>query len=268
MAATKIALETCAYWNNFATVYERYFLKTTIQINNLLIPLIDLKPTHTIAECGCGTGSGVALLLHYYPNLSRILANDISDTMIQIAQSKNFQNSEFFVANNETLPYDSNICDRYISNLSLFLVENPENMLKEAWRVLKPGGKAVLSVFGLPSEHNFYTSYSKSAQNAGIEIPVQKSYFHLSDKSYLNGLMSSVGFVNVQSCYATVPFICNSSEEYIEMFQARPESKFIKETYPDLADNFWKMLKTEYESCVNGGNLMTFDSLIVTGHKV
>lgn len=268
MAATKIALETRAYWNNFATIYEKFFLKTTIQINNLIIPLIDLHPSHTIAECGCGTGSGVELLLHYYPNLSKILANDISETMIQIAQSKNLPNSEFFVANNENLPYDSNSCDRYISNLSLFLVENPENMLKEAWRVLKPGGKAVFSVFGVPGEHNFYILYSKSANKIGIELPVAKNYFHLNDKTYLNTLMSNAGFTNIQSCYVTVPYLANSADEFVEMFQARPDTKRIIETYPELVDDFWNMLRSEYNNSVNGGNFITFDSLIVAGHKI
>ena len=91
MSIIRTALETREYWNNFSTAYEKFYLKTTLQVNNLLIPLLNLDPSHTVARCGCGTGAGVEILLRHYPNLTKMLANDLSESMIRISLSKNLQ---------------------------------------------------------------------------------------------------------------------------------------------------------------------------------
>lgn len=62
--------------------------------------------------------------------------------------------------------------------MSLFFVEKPENMLNEAFRVLKPGGRAVFSVLGLPGECNLNILYAKCIKNSQIELPKERSYFH------------------------------------------------------------------------------------------
>lgn len=53
-----------------------------------------------------------------------------------------------FVANNECLPYASEQFDSYTANLSLMLVPNHMNQLKECHRVLKNGGMAGFTVWG------------------------------------------------------------------------------------------------------------------------
>ena len=51
-------------------------------------------------------------------------------------------------ANNESLPFKDDSFDCYISNLSLMLVDNYMNMLKEAFRVLKSGATLAFTIWG------------------------------------------------------------------------------------------------------------------------
>ena len=55
-------------------------------------------------------------------------------------------------ANNESLPFQDNTFDSYISNLSLHIVTEPKNQIAEAYRVLKTGGAACFTVWGRKSE--------------------------------------------------------------------------------------------------------------------
>jgi SAM-dependent methyltransferase len=54
-------------------------------------------------------------------------------------------------------PIQNSSADIYLSNFVLNLVENPENMIREAYRVLKPHGELALSVLGDPAK-SLYTS--------------------------------------------------------------------------------------------------------------
>lgn len=193
MARVRSTEELRVYWNKFSENYENHLTKTTILVNNLLISLLNLSPDHIVAECGCGSGSGIELLLNHCPTLSKILAIDISEDMLQIAQRKNFPNTSFVIASNESLPYESNYCNRYISNLSLQIVETPANMLQEAHRILKPGGLAVFSVWGKMEECNFYCNFKKCLEATGYEIPHDRNMFHLNNQAELNQMVRDAG---------------------------------------------------------------------------
>lgn len=95
----------------------------------------------------------------------KIYANDISERMVSRAQNKNLENVEIIIGNNENLPYPDACCNKYISNLSLHITPDPRKMLQEAYHLLQPGGIAVFSIWGKPSDHNLF-SILKRAQNS------------------------------------------------------------------------------------------------------
>ena len=51
-------------------------------------------------------------------------------------------------ANNESLPFKDETFDCYLASLSLMLVDNYLNMLKEAYRVCKPGSPLAFTIWG------------------------------------------------------------------------------------------------------------------------
>ena len=135
-----------AFWNNFSDEYIRTGIEHSTILYRLLIPLLRLNQASCIIEAGCGSGNGIEILREHIPVSIKIFANDFSEKMIEKCNSKRFENVEFIVGNNECLPYEDCICDRFIANLSLHLVENPVNMLNQAYRLLKSGGIAAFSV--------------------------------------------------------------------------------------------------------------------------
>jgi ubiquinone/menaquinone biosynthesis C-methylase UbiE len=267
MAKIRSTEEVRVYWNTFAETYEKNFLKTTLQINSALLPHLSLHPSHTVAESGCGTGSGIELLLQQCPSLSKILANDISEVILQKAKDKNLPNTDFFLSSNENLPYESNSCDRYISNLSLQIVENPQNVLNEAFRVLKPSGIAVFSVPGKTEEFNFFCVLRRCLASAGVEPSQERSNFHLNDKENLNRMAREAGFVKVRSFFSTAPFFARNPEELVAETINITEAAKLKENDLEKYQRFYEIYYNEVCRIWESGNFMSFDYLVLVGEK-
>jgi len=87
-------------------------------------------------------------------------------------------------ANNESLPFPDSSFDAYISNLSVMIVSNHRNQLREAYRVMQPGASACFSVWGRKENSLFFTlvedvikEYLSADQVAKMEA--ERTNFHL-----------------------------------------------------------------------------------------
>jgi ubiquinone/menaquinone biosynthesis C-methylase UbiE len=66
--------------------------------------------------------------------------------------------------------------DVYFASSVLHIVENPEKMISEAYRILKKGGKAGFSVWGDPEKSSFFTIINNAIIKCGYE-PEEKRFF-------------------------------------------------------------------------------------------
>ena len=142
--------KTVLNYNNLA---QKSFLKSYYW--HSLISLIRSNsfnnPNSDILEIGCGPGWISIISKSLSPNCS-YYSIDLSHEMIDIAKSNALDNGiddiHFSVANAENLPYKSNSFDLVTSYGVLRLLSKPSKVLKEAYRVLKPGGYLYLSDVG------------------------------------------------------------------------------------------------------------------------
>jgi len=96
-----------------------------------------------VADLGCGTGQASAALA---PFVQRVIAVDGSAAMLQAARRRlqPFDNVELRRGDLEALPIDEAQVDVATLMLVLHHVPEPAHALKEAARILKPGGKAIV----------------------------------------------------------------------------------------------------------------------------
>jgi ubiquinone/menaquinone biosynthesis C-methylase UbiE len=113
------------------------------------IDALDWQPAETVIDIGCGTGSSLRHLLTYCPK-GRLIGIDPSATMLAIAQEQTAQlglseRIEYHQAGAELLSLQDASADTVLAFSSFHHWKNSVAGLTEVYRVLKPGGRLLLS---------------------------------------------------------------------------------------------------------------------------
>ncbi|NQE05906.1 ubiquinone/menaquinone biosynthesis methyltransferase [ANME-1 cluster archaeon GoMg1] len=108
---------------------------------------LQLKPDDIFLEIGCGGG---VLLNMALETVKHAKAIDHSSDMVQIAREKNHEavsegRVEIVQGNAESLPWDDNSFTCATASNMFFFIDKPMNVLTEFYRVLKPGGRLVIT---------------------------------------------------------------------------------------------------------------------------
>lgn len=112
---------------------------------NEVIRRAELPAKGKILDLGAGTGDLVRQAVHQYPNCSA-MATDLTLEMMNIGrqrQPKFAEKISWSAANAEELPFPDQTFDAVVSGFLLRNVHNLTRVLREQFRVLKPGGKIV-----------------------------------------------------------------------------------------------------------------------------
>lgn len=111
---------------------------------------LDLSMHRNLLEIGCGTGGQTKILLERHPQLE-VTAVDISETQLEFARRYLAQYPDlntrvrFLHVDADTLPFDEASFDATFFCWVLEHAASPLQLLREAQRVLKPGGLAILT---------------------------------------------------------------------------------------------------------------------------
>ena len=184
--------------NVFDQVYDQYDLMNdfmSLGIHRLwkknLINMMNPSPNQKLIDVACGTGDIAKLFLNKANKSSHITCVDPNRGMINKGKEKlkNFENLNWVLAPAEKLPMDNNLFDFYTISFGLRNTKNLDKSLKEAYRVLKPGGRYLCLEFSKIQNSGLdfiYRNYSKLIPSIGRVIVGEKQPYEYLIKSIEN----------------------------------------------------------------------------------
>ena len=173
----------------FSKVYDQYDLMNDIMSVGIhriwkdkFIDWMNPSKDSSLIDVASGTGDIARLYSSRNKNIPKITCVEPNEEMFKKGKSnlKSFKNIEWIKSKAETLPVEDNMYDFYSISYGIRNVTNIEKTLKEAYRVLKPGGRFMCLEFSKIDNEVMsflYKSYSKA-------IPVLGKYIVGSSEPY------------------------------------------------------------------------------------
>jgi arsenite methyltransferase len=108
-----------------------------------------IKKGDTVVDLGSGAGNDCFVARAETGETGKVIGIDFTPAMIDKARTNaeklGYNNVEFRQGDIEKMPITANVADVIVSNCVLNLVPNKNNVFKEIYRVLKPGGHFSIS---------------------------------------------------------------------------------------------------------------------------
>ena len=202
----------------FSKVHHKYDLMNDIMSFGIhrvwkekFIDWMNPLPNTKLIDVASGTGDIAQQYLNKLNNSGHAMCLEPNDQMLKEGKTKlkNYKNIKWINAQAENIPINDNTFDYYTISFGIRNVSDINLSLKEAFRVLKPGGRFMCLEFSKINNEflNFlYKKYSKSIPYIGkFIVGSEKPYKYLIESidKFLNQkqlaeLMIKNGFTNVE----------------------------------------------------------------------
>jgi ubiquinone/menaquinone biosynthesis C-methylase UbiE len=210
-----------SYRDEAAKAYDHAVAHVSTHFLPFLLRAARLKPAQRVLDAATGTGIAAEAALAVVGPDGHVTAADISPAMVDRARQRlaGSPNASVVVSDGQSLSFDQGTFDAVLCSLGLMFFPDPARGLSEFQRVLRPGGRAAVSVSTTPERsyngriNVIIARYVPSLAEATART------FSLGDGARLRSLFEGAGFREVETTTAAHRFVLPSFEAYFAPFE-------------------------------------------------
>jgi SAM-dependent methyltransferase len=185
-----------AGWERASAGYDEFVGDIARDFDAELLDACRITGGSDLLEIGCGAAH---LAAHAAERGARAAGIDVAESMVQLARTAHPE-IDAHLASAEELPFPGNRFDAVVGHLVILHLGRPDRAAAEAFRVLRPGGRLVLSTWDLPVRNRFLGIMVEALNEAGATpppIPPGPSFFQYADDTRFTDLFRTAGFVDI-----------------------------------------------------------------------
>jgi ubiquinone/menaquinone biosynthesis C-methylase UbiE len=187
-------------WDLAATDYERLWQAQFAEVQTMLLAQARIAPGDAVLDLACGTGLVTMRAAGAVGPEGSVLGVDLSGKMIEVATGRaeelGLGNVRFERMDGEALALPDASFDVALCALGLMYMPAPELALRELSRVLRPGGRMALAVWGERSQCGWHTLFP--IVDAEVASEVCPLFFRLGQPNILASMCEDAALQAIQ----------------------------------------------------------------------
>lgn len=216
-------------WEAAATGYAKWDATLSAGLDEITQTMLDMASVGEdmrVLDLACGTGSQTLASAERVGSNGRIVANDISETMLEVTRARaagaGLKIVETLCCAAEDLTATTQSFDAAICRLGLMLFPEPWNALAAVNHALKPMARLAVLVFSTPAANSFMAEPMEILLRHACKqppAPGAPGIFALGAPGHLADLMQSTGYRDIETRIASAPLHLASAELALEMMR-------------------------------------------------
>ena len=204
-----------------AAEYDRAFAHVTQYFMPFLLRATDVADGMRVLDIATGTGLSAEAALCAVGPAGHVTAADISPEMAGVARARlgDAPNTFVTVEDGQALSFPDGSFDVVLCNLGLMFFPDPSRGLSEFRRVLRPGGRAAVSVNTVVERSYNHQINAMIARHVPSLADAHTRTFALSDGPRLQQLFIEAGFEDVDTHTVKHTFVLPSFDAYYGPFE-------------------------------------------------
>ncbi|CAD8118630.1 unnamed protein product [Paramecium sonneborni] len=285
-------------WDNFSDKYARRIQKNTSVFCMTLLNMVHYEEADSILDAGCGAGYLHQHMINQKKTEAHLYGFDLSSEMVKRAGARmkrflkqekigsldlltqeevnqvsfddeifNKINYHLSVGSVEDLSqYQNQMFDIYICNLVYQIIGDQDIAMREAFRVLKPGGKIGITVWGRKENCAALWFLKELAFETGLSPVGMQGGRFVQHSEELISLATKAGFINSICWQQMVPFDILGMNKVEEFFNPEIEGLLAGATQ-EQKDSYYKALEKMINDYKKENKPFPFDCYLLVAEK-